>query len=209
MNNIDVVEICKRFGVSYPKNINRIIDIREALNIFKDNKSVFNHLLDKYGTMMSNNKEREIKKLKSDINNLREESRIHDEKRGQQIKIYDQELKDRDQQIKIYDQQNKLHKEQINTRDEELKYRDQQIKAYEEQIKAHDEELRYHDQRIKGANKIVNTKNMLACFLIIVLIIICVVIAMIPFNNLKDTRESEEYKFYDKYKLHKRYESIF
>ena len=202
MNNIDVVEICKRFGVSYPKNVNRVIDIREALNIFKDNKSVFNHLLDKYGTMMSNNKEREIKKLKSDINNLREESRIYDEKRDQQIKIYDQELKDRDQQIKIYDQQNKLHKEQINTRD-------QQIKAYEEQIKAHDEELRYHDQRIKGANKIVNTKNMLACFLIIVLIIICVVIAMIPFNNLKDARESEEYKFYDKYKLHKRYESIF
>ena len=188
MNNIDVVEICKRFGVSYPKNVNRVIDIREALNIFKDNKSVFNHLLDKYGTMMSNNKEREIKKLKSDINNLREESRIYDEKRDQQIKIYDQELKDRDQQIKIYDQQNKLHKEQI---------------------KAHDEELRYHDQRIKGANKIVNTKNMLACFLIIVLIIICVVIAMIPFNNLKDARESEEYKFYDKYKLHKRYESIF
>ena len=202
MNNIDVVEICKRFGVSYPKNVNRVIDIREALNIFKDNKSVFNHLLDKYGTMMSNNKEREIKKLKSDMNNLREESRIHDEKRDQQIKIYDQELKDRDQQIKIYDQQNKLHREQINTRD-------QQIKAYEEQIKAHDEELRYHDQRIKGANKIVNTKNMLACFLIIVLIIICVVIAMIPVNNLKDARESEEYKFYDKYKLHKRYESIF
>ena len=202
MNNIDVVEICKRFGVSYPKNVNRVIDIREALNIFKDNKSVFNHLLDKYGAMMSNNKEREIKRLKSDIDNLREESRIYDEKRDQQIKIYDQELKDRDQQIKIYDQQNKLHREQINTRD-------QQIKAYEEQIKAHDEELRYHDQRIKGANKIVNTKNMLACFLIIVLIIICVVIAMIPFNNLKDTRESEEYKFYDKYKLHKRYESIF
>ena len=195
MNNIDVVEICKRFGVSYPKNVNRVIDIREALNIFKDNKSVFNHLLDKYGAMMSNNKEREIKRLKSDIDNLREESRIYDEKRDQQIKIYDQELKDRDQQIKIYDQQNKLHREQI--------------KAYEEQIKAHDEELRYHDQRIKGANKIVNTKNMLACFLIIVLIIICVVIAMIPFNNLKDTRESEEYKFYDKYKLHKRYESIF
>ena len=202
MNNIDVVEICKRFGVSYPKNVNRVIDIREALNIFKDNKSVFNHLLDKYGTMMSNNKEREIKKLKSDINNLREESRIYDEKRDQQIKIYDQELKDRDQQIKIYDQQNKLHREQINTRD-------QQIKAYEEQIKAHDEELRYHDQRIKGANKIVNTKNMLVCFLIIVLIIICIVIAMIPVNNLKDARESEEYKFYDKYKLHKRYESIF
>ena len=202
MNNIDVVEICKRFGVSYPKNVNRVIDIREALNIFKDNKSVFNHLLDKYGTMMSNNKEREIKKLKSDMNNLREESRIYDEKRDQQIKIYDQELKDRDQQIKIYDQQNKLHREQINTRD-------QQIKAYEEQIKAHDEELRYHDQRIKGANKIVNTKNMLVCFLIIVLIIICIVIAMIPVNNLKDARESEEYKFYDKYKLHKRYESIF
>ena len=208
MNNIDVVEICKRFGVSYPKNVNRVIDIREALNIFKDNKSVFNHLLDKYSAMMSNNKEREIKRLKSDINNLREESRVHDEKLDQQIKIYGQELKDRDQQIKIYDQQNKLHREQINTRD-------QQIKAYEEQIKAHDEELRYHDQRInelvkiKGADKIANTKNMLTCFLIIVLIIICVVIAMIPFNNLKDTRESEEYKFYDKYKLHKRYESIF
>ena len=208
MNNIDVVEICKRFGVSYPKNVNRVIDIREALNIFKDNKSVFNHLLDKYGTMMSNNKEREIKKLKSDMNNLREESRIHDEKRDQQIKIYDQELKDRDQQIKIYDQQNKLHKEQINTRD-------QQIKAYEEQIKAHEEELRYRDQRInelvkiKGADKIIDTKYLLACFLIIVLIIICVVIAMIPVNNLKDARESEEYKFYDKYKLHKRYESIF
>lgn len=208
MNNIDVVEICKRFGVSYPKNVNRVIDIREALNIFKDNKSVFNHLLDKYGAMMSNNKEREIKKLKSDINNLREESRVHDEKLDQQIKIYDQELKDRDQQIKIYDQQNKLHKEQINTRD-------QQIKAYEEQIKAHEEELRYRDQRInelvkiKGADKIIDTKYLLACFLIIVLIIICVVIAMIPVNNLKDARESEEYKFYDKYKLHKRYESIF
>ena len=208
MNNIDVVEICKRFGVSYPKNVNRVIDIREALNIFKDNKSVFNHLLDKYGAMMSNNKEREIKKLKSDINNLREESRVHDEKLDQQIKIYDQELKDRDQQIKIYDQQNKLHREQINTRD-------QQIKAYEEQIKAHDEELRYRDQRIneltkiKGADKIIDTKYLLACFLIIVLIIICVVIAMIPVNNLKDARESEEYKFYDKYKLHKRYESIF
>ena len=208
MNNIDVVEICKRFGVSYPKNVNRVIDIREALNIFKDNKSVFNHLLDKYSAMMSNNKEREIKRLKSDINNLREESRVHDEKLDQQIKIYGQELKDRDQQIKIYDQQNKLHREQINTRD-------QQIKAYEEQIKAHDEELRYHDQRInelvkiKGADKIANTKNMLTCFLIIVLIIICVVIAMIPVNNLKDARESEEYKFYDKYKLHKRYESIF
>ena len=208
MNNIDVVEICKRFGVSYPKNVNRVIDIREALNIFKDNKSVFNHLLDKYGAMMSNNKEREIKKLKSDINNLREESRVHDEKLDQQIKIYDQELKDRDQQIKIYDQQNKLHREQINTRA-------QQIKAYEEQIKAHDEELRYHDQRInelvkiKGADKIIDTKYLLACFLIIVLIIICVVIAMIPVNNLKDARESEEYKFYDKYKLHKRYESIF
>ena len=208
MNNIDVVEICKRFGVSYPKNVNRVIDIREALNIFKDNKSVFNHLLDKYGAMMSNNKEREIKKLKSDINNLREESRVHDEKLDQQIKIYDQELKDRDQQIKIYDQQNKLHKEQINTRD-------QQIKAYEEQIKAHDEELRYRDQRIneltkiKGADKIIDTKYLLACFLIIVLIIICVVIAMIPLNKLKDARESEEYKFYDKYKLHKRYESIF
>ena len=208
MNNIDVVEICKRFGVSYPKNVNRVIDIREALNIFKDNKSVFNHLLDKYGAMMSNNKEREIKKLKSDINNLREESRVHDEKLDQQIKIYDQELKDRDQQIKIYDQQNKLHKEQINIRD-------QQIKAYEEQIKAHEEELRYRDQRInelvkiKGADKIIDTKYLLACFLIIVLIIICVVIAMIPVNNLKDARESEEYKFYDKYKLHKRYESIF
>ena len=208
MNNIDVIEICKRFGVSYPKNVNRVIDIREALNIFKDNKSVFNHLLDKYSAMMSNNKEREIKRLKSDINNLREESRVHDEKLDQQIKIYGQELKDRDQQIKIYDQQNKLHREQINTRD-------QQIKAYEEQIKAHDEELRYHDQRInelvkiKGADKIANTKNMLTCFLIIVLIIICVVIAMIPVNNLKDARESEEYKFYDKYKLHKRYESIF
>ena len=201
MNNIDVVEICKRFGVSYPKNVNRVIDIREALNIFKDNKSVFNHLLDKYGTMMSNNKEREIKRLKSDIDNLREESRIYDEKRDQQIKIYDQELKDRDQQIKIYDQQNKLHREQI--------------KAYEEQIKAHDEELRYRDQRIneltkiKGADKIIDTKYLLACFLIIVLIIICVVIAMIPLNNLKDARESEEYKFYDKYRLHKRYESIF
>ena len=208
MNNIDVVEICKRFGVSYPKNVNRVIDIREALNIFKDNKSVFNHLLDKYGTMMGNNKEREIKRLKSDIDNLREESRVHDEKLDQQIKIYDQELKDRDQQIKIYDQQNKLHREQINTRA-------QQIKAYEEQIKAHDEELRYHDQRInelvkiKGADKIIDTKYLLACFLIIVLIIICVVIAMIPVNNLKDARESEEYKFYDKYKLHKRYESIF
>lgn len=208
MNNIDVVEICKRFGVSYPKNVNRVIDIREALNIFKDNKSVFNHLLDKYSAMMSNNKEREIKRLKSDINNLREESRIYDEKRDQQIKIYDQELKDRDQQIKIYDQQNKLHREQINTRD-------QQIKAYEEQIKAHDEELRYRDQRIneltkiKGADKIIDTKYLLACFLIIVLIIICVVIAMIPLNKLKDARESEEYKFYDKYKLHKRYESIF
>ena len=208
MNNIDVIEICKRFGVSYPKNVNRVIDIREALNIFKDNKSVFNHLLDKYGTMMGNNKEREIKRLKSDINNLREESRVHDEKLDQQIKIYGQELKDRDQQIKIYDQQNKLHREQINTRD-------QQIKAYEEQIKAHDEELRYHDQRInelvkiKGADKIIDTKYLLACFLIIVLIIICVVIAMIPVNNLKDARESEEYKFYDKYKLHKRYESIF
>ena len=207
MNNIDVVEICKRFGVSYPKNVNRVIDIREALNIFKDNKSVFNHLLDKYGTKMSNNKEREIKRLKSDINNLHEESRIYDEKRDQQIKIYDQELKDRDQQIKIYDQ--------------ELKDRDQQIKSRDQQINAHEEELRYRDQRInelekiynnakiKGANKIANTKNMLTCFLIIVLIIICVVIAMIPFNNLKDTRESEEYKFYDKYKLHKRYESIF
>ena len=201
MNNIDVVEICKRFGVSYPKNVNRVIDIREALNIFKDNKSVFNHLLDKYGAMMSNNKEREIKRLKSDIDNLREESRIYDEKRDQQIKIYDQELKDRDQQIKIYDQQNKLHREQI--------------KAYEEQIKAHDEELRYRDQRIneltkiKGADKIIDTKYLLACFLIIVLIIICVVIAMIPLNNLKDARESEEYKFYDKYRLHKRYESIF
>ena len=193
MNNIDVVEICKRFGVSYPKNINRIIDIREALNIFKDNKSVFNHLLDKYGTMMSNNKEREIKKLKSDINNLREESRIHDEKRGQQIKIYDQELKDRDQQIKSRDQQ-------INMHEEELRYRDQRINELEKI---------YNNAKIKGANKIANTKNMLACFLIIVLIIICVVIAMIPFNNLKDTRESEEYKFYDKYKLHKRYESIF
>lgn len=208
MNNIDVVEICKRFGVSYPKNVNRVIDIREALNIFKDNKSVFNHLLDKYSAMMSNNKEREIKRLKSDINNLREESRVHDEKRDQQIKVYDQELKDRDQQIKIYDQQNKLHREQINTRD-------QRIKAYEEQIKAHDEELRYRDQRIneltkiKGADKIIDTKYLLACFLIIVLIIICVVIAMIPVNNLKDARESEEYKFYDKYKLHKRYESIF
>lgn len=208
MNNIDVVEICKRFGVSYPKNVNRVIDIREALNIFKDNKSVFNHLLDKYGAMMSNNKEREIKRLKSDINNLREESRVHDEKLDQQIKIYGQELKDRDQQIKIYDQQNKLHREQINTRD-------QQIKAYEEQIKAHEEELRYRDQRInelvkiKGADKIIDTKYLLACFLIIVLIIICVVIAMIPVNNLKDARESEEYKFYDKYKLHKRYESIF
>lgn len=208
MNYIDVVEICKRFGVSYPKNVNRVIDIREALNIFKDNKSVFNHLLDKYSAMMSNNKEREIKRLKSDINNLREESRVHDEKRDQQIKVYDQELKDRDQQIKIYDQQNKLHREQINTRD-------QRIKAYEEQIKAHDEELRYRDQRIneltkiKGADKIIDTKYLLACFLIIVLIIICVVIAMIPVNNLKDARESEEYKFYDKYKLHKRYESIF
>ena len=207
MNNIDVVEICKRFGVSYPKNVNRVIDIREALNIFKDNKSVFNHLLDKYSAMMSNNKEREIKKLKSDINNLREESRVHDEKLDQQIKIYDQELKDRDQQIKIYDQ--------------ELKDRDQQIKSRDQQINAHEEELRYCDQRInelekiynnakiKGANKIANTKNMLTCFLIIVLIIICVVIAMIPVNNLKDARESEEYKFYDKYKLHKRYESIF
>ena len=200
MNNIDVVEICKRFGVSYPKNVNRVIDIREALNIFKDNKSVFNHLLDKYGTMMSNNKEREIKKLKSDINNLREESRIYDEKRDQQIKIYDQELKDRDQQIKIYDQQNKSHEEIIKARDEELKYRDQRINELEKI---------YNNAKIKGANKIANTKNMLACFLIIVLIIICVVIAMIPFNNLKDARESEEYKFYDKYKLHKRYESIF
>ena len=207
MNNIDVVEICKRFGVSYPKNVNRVIDIREALNIFKDNKSVFNHLLDKYGTMMGNNKEREIKRLKSDIDNLREESRIYDEKRDQQIKIYDQELKDRDQELKDRDQQIKIY--------------NQQIKARDQQINAHEEELRYRDQRInelekiynnakiKGANKIANTKNMLACFLIIVLIIICVIIAMIPFNNLKDTRESEEYKFYDKYKLHKRYESIF
>ena len=200
MNNIDVVEICKRFGVSYPKNVNRVIDIREALNIFKDNKSVFNHLLDKYGTMMGNNKEREIKRLKSDIDNLREESRIYDEKRDQQIKIYDQELKDRDQQIKIYDQQNKSHEEIIKARDEELKYRDQRINELEKI---------YNNAKIKGANKIANTKNMLACFLIIVLIIICVVIAMIPFNNLKDARESEEYKFYDKYKLHKRYESIF
>ena len=200
MNNIDVVEICKRFGVSYPKNVNRVIDIREALNIFKDNKSVFNHLLDKYGAMMSNNKEREIKKLKSDINNLREESRIHDEKRDQQIKIYDQELKDRDQQIKIYDQQIKARDQQINAHEEELRYRDQRINELEKI---------YNNAKIKGANKIANTKNMLACFLIIVLIIICVVIAMIPFNNLKDTRESEEYKFYDKYKLHKRYESIF
>ena len=200
MNNIDVIEICKRFGVSYPKNVNRVIDIREALNIFKDNKSVFNHLLDKYGTMMSNNKEREIKRLKSDIDNLREESRIYDEKRDQQIKIYDQELKDRDQQIKIYDQQNKSHEEIIKARDEELKYRDQRINELEKI---------YNNAKIKGANKIVNTKNMLACFLIIVLIIICVVIAMIPVNNLKDARESEEYKFYDKYKLHKRYESIF
>ena len=200
MNNIDVVEICKRFGVSYPKNVNRVIDIREALNIFKDNKSVFNHLLDKYGAMMSNNKEREIKRLKSDIDNLREESRIYDEKRDQQIKIYDQELKDRDQQIKIYDQQNKSHEEIIKARDEELKYRDQRINELEKI---------YNNAKIKGANKIVNTKNMLACFLIIVLIIICVVIAMIPVNNLKDARESEEYKFYDKYKLHKRYESIF
>ena len=193
MNNIDVIEICKRFGVSYPKNVNRVIDIREALNIFKDNKSVFNHLLDKYGTMMSNNKEREIKKLKSDIDNLREESRIYDEKRDQQIKIYDQELKDRDQQIKSRDQQ-------INMHEEELRYRDQRINELEKI---------YNNAKIKGANKIANTKNMLACFLIIVLIIICVVIAMIPFNNLKDARESEEYKFYDKYKLHKRYESIF
>ena len=193
MNNIDVVEICKRFGVSYPKNVNRVIDIREALNIFKDNKSVFNHLLDKYGTMMSNNKEREIKKLKSDMGNLREESRIHDEKRDQQIKIYDQELKDRDQQIKSRDQQ-------INMHEEELRYRDQRINELEKI---------YNNAKIKGANKIANTKNMLVCFLIIVLIIICVIIAMIPFNNLKDTRESEEYKFYDKYKLHKRYESIF
>lgn len=200
MNNIDVVEICKRFGVSYPKNVNRVIDIREALNIFKDNKSVFNYLLDKYGTMMSNNKEREIKRLKSNIDNLREESRIYDEKRDQQIKIYDQELKDRDQQIKIYDQQNKSHEEIIKARDEELKYRDQRINELEKI---------YNNAKIKGANKIANTKNMLACFLIIVLIIICVVIAMIPFNNLKDARESEEYKFYDKYKLHKRYESIF
>ena len=193
MNNIDVVEICKRFGVSYPKNVNRVIDIREALNIFKDNKSVFNHLLDKYSAMMSNNKEREIKKLKSDIDNLREESRIYDEKRDQQIKIYDQELKDRDQQIKSRDQQ-------INMHEEELRYRDQRINELEKI---------YNNAKIKGANKIANTKNMLACFLIIVLIIICVIIAMIPFNNLKDTRESEEYKFYDKYKLHKRYESIF
>ena len=200
MNNIDVVEICKRFGVSYPKNVNRVIDIREALNIFKDNKSVFNHLLDKYGTMMSNNKEREIKKLKSDMNNLREESRIYDEKRDQQIKIYDQELKDRDQQIKIYDQQIKSRDQQINAHEEELRYRDQRINELEKI---------YNNAKIKGANKIANTKNMLACFLIIVLIIICVVIAMIPFNNLKNTRESEEYKFYDKYKLHKRYESIF
>lgn len=200
MNNIDVIEICKRFGVSYPKNVNRVIDIREALNIFKDNKSVFNYLLDKYGTMMSNNKEREIKRLKSNIDNLREESRIYDEKRDQQIKIYDQELKDRDQQIKIYDQQNKSHEEIIKARDEELKYRDQRINELEKI---------YNNAKIKGANKIANTKNMLACFLIIVLIIICVVIAMIPFNNLKDARESEEYKFYDKYKLHKRYESIF
>ena len=208
MNNIDVVEICKRFGVSYPKNVNRVIDIREALNIFKDNKSVFNHLLDKYGTMMSNNKEREIKRLKSDINNLREESRIYDEKRDQQIKVYDQELKDRDQQIKSRDQQIKIY-------DQELKDRDQQIKSRDQQINAHEEELRYRDQRInelvkiKGADKIIDTKYLLACFLIIVLIIICVVIAMIPVNNLKDARESEEYKFYDKYKLHKRYESIF
>ena len=200
MNNIDVVEICKRFGVSYPKNVNRVIDIREALNIFKDNKSVFNHLLDKYGTMMSNNKEREIKKLKSDMNNLREESRIYDEKRDQQIKIYDQELKDRDQQIKIYDQQIKSRDQQINAHEEELRYRDQRINELEKI---------YNNAKIKGANKIANTKNMLACFLIIVLIIICVVIAMIPVNNLKDARESEEYKFYDKYKLHKRYESIF
>ena len=194
MNNIDVIEICKRFGVSYPKNVNRVIDIREALNIFKDNKSVFNHLLDKYGTMMSNNKEREIKRLKSDINNLREESRVHDEKLDQQIKIYDQELKDRDQQIKIYDQQIKSRDRQINAHEEELRYRDQRINEL---------------VKIKGADKIIDTKYLLACFLIIVLIIICVVIAMIPFNNLKDTRESEEYKFYDKYKLHKRYESIF
>ena len=200
MNNIDVVEICKRFGVSYPKNVNRVIDIREALNIFKDNKSVFNHLLDKYGTMMSNNKEREIKRLKSDIDNLREESRIYDEKRDQQIKIYDQELKDRDQQIKIYDQQIKARDQQINAHEEELRYRDQRINELEKI---------YNNAKIKGANKIANTKNMLACFLIIVLIIICVVIAMIPVNNLKDARESEEYKFYDKYKLHKRYESIF
>ena len=145
MNNIDVVEICKRFGVSYPKNVNRVIDIREALNIFKDNKSVFNHLLDKYGAMMSNNKEREIKKLKSDINNLREESRVHDEKLDQQIKIYDQELKDRDQQIKIYDQ--------------ELKDRDQQIKSRDQQINAHEEELRYCDQRINELEKIYNNEK--------------------------------------------------
>ena len=200
MNNIDVVEICKRFGVSYPKNVNRVIDIREALNIFKDNKSVFNHLLDKYSAMMSNNKEREIKRLKSDINNLREESRVHDEKLDQQIKIYGQELKDRDQQIKIYDQQIKSRDQQINAHEEELRYCDQRINELEKI---------YNNAKIKGANKIANTKNMLTCFLIIVLIIICVVIAMIPFNNLKDTRESEEYKFYDKYKLHKRYESIF
>ena len=206
MNNIDVVEICKRFGVSYPKNVNRVIEVRSALNIFKDNETVFNYLLDKYVEYMCLKKDREMRQMKTDIESLKDDNLDLQE----ELKSLN-DLKNKNNDLTRYNERLGSHNKEM---EEKIRIRDQEInelknafsEAYNKNQMFNSEAYR---KRVDLSTTVSETKNLLICFLIVVLIIICIVILSIPVNNLNDARESEEYKYYDKYRLHKRYESIF
>lgn len=193
MDNIDLMEICDRFNVKLPNNTNRVVRIRDALDIYKNDKRIFDYLLNKYTSLVNVRKDREIKQLRTDVNNISSDY--------QEMKI------EVDRLSKSFDEAQ-----------QDIDIKNNEIHNLQNEIKNNVDKVRYVEvpsiqvapiSQIKGSKKIDMTKTILSCALLGILIIICTIISLIPMIQLKDTRKSDEFKYREKYKSHKRYESIF
>lgn len=85
----------------------------------------------KYASLISQEKEREIQKLKSELG-LEE---IHSRQKTDQVKVLEEVLEDRDKRIKELEEENEVLKVKVSWCDDEIDRQDKRIKELEEKFK--------------------------------------------------------------------------
>lgn len=87
--------------------------------------------MEEYASLISQEKEREIQKLKSELG-LEE---IHSRQKTDQVKVLEEVLEDRDKRIKELEEENEVLKVKVSWCDDEIDRQDKRIKELEEKFK--------------------------------------------------------------------------